>query len=569
MLAIVDMTLPPNEGDVLKRRVAALFHAMADFLKSDPALYSLYLLHSQDDQDFRADTPESYLAFVLWFLVHGRHRYRYPLVIPDRLKDLISFPNEDGRHLLAGYLASQRAEFKRDLGENFNEELAWYYFEALPKYHLAPLLSGSELARLGSGDHYDRLVALSGVHRGTSKKEDLTGEDRPATSSFLRDRLKRLSRANVESRNLPSVSIVGFHRSVLGLGEDARCLFECLLDAGVRSELIDVSPPSLERHPGAGDYAAFEAELPTAPVVIFCMPAFEMMRVIASHVLAPPNRRQYRIGYWPWETDELPANWRHAYSFVDEIWASSKFLRDVYGRQTTKPVIYMPLHIEVADPLLPDEFKRLFETKFTFLSIFDFNSRIERKFPLGAIKAFQTAFSNSRKNVQLVLKTLHCEMRPRDFEPIRKAIDDDARIVLVDGPLSKAEVCGLVAASDAYLSLHRAEGFGRPVAEAMLLGTPVIVTNWSGPCDFLNRETGFPINSYLRPVGSGEYPFAAGRWAEPDLDHAAAVMRDLCEKGHAPESMIERAKATVSESFSRSRIAERLRDHLSKIPAGL
>jgi glycosyltransferase involved in cell wall biosynthesis len=343
-----------------------------------------------------------------------------------------------------------------------------------------------------------------------------------------------------------------------------RSLFDCLLDAGVTPELIDVSPSVLEKFDQPHIYSAFESSRPNASVVIFCMPFFEMMRIICTLGLTTSSQ-QYWIGYWPWETTALNPGWIKSFEFVNEVWASSRFLYETYSKHTKKPVFHVPLNVCVPVPMEPEEIGSLFGAKFTFLSVFDFNSRIERKNPIGAISAFRRAFPKKTEHAQLVLKTIHGDLRSDEFDVVRAAMDEDERIVLLDGALSREEVCWPIQNSNVYLSLHRSEGFGRPIAEAMLLGTPVIATGWSGNTDFLSEETGFPIKYRLRAVHPSEYPFAAGEWAEPDLEHAADVMRRLYQSGGPKPGITLQAKRLVTKLFSRPSTSAKLVERLIAI----
>jgi glycosyltransferase involved in cell wall biosynthesis len=532
---------------------------VANFIRSDPALYSYYLLRC--DEHTRKDTFESYFRFLLWLILVGRNDYRQPLVIPKVIRDMVSYPNDQGRHSLMNVvLSSMVGEI-----ENRDEARARYYFHALPKFALGPFVSRAELVgfnRPGTLKAFARLAAAQGPQDGESLAEP----------TCLVDQLGRLSSAKPNAV-VPSVSIVGYHRSVLGLGEDARSLFDCLLDVGVAAELIDVSP-TVRRESGdesvlaqsdiAHIFKAFESSRPNASVVIFCMPCFEMIRIICTLGLVR-TRAQYWIGYWPWETTELGPGWVNSFEFVGEVWASSRFLYETYSKQTRKPVFHIPLNIQVPGPIEPNGLRSLLGSKFTFLSIFDFNSRIERKNPLGVIAAFCRAFPKKTEHVQLVLKTIHGKRHLDDFEVVRKAADEDGRIVLKNDALSREEICWLIQNSQVYVSLHRSEGFGRPIAEAMLLGTPVIATGWSGNTDFLTEETGFPIGYRLRPVTPSEYPFAAGEWAEPDIGHAAAVMRHLYEQGGASPDILLNAKQLITKLFSRTSIGTKLVDRLMAI----
>lgn len=528
------------------------------FVRQSPVLHSSYLLFVEGQRDFEAGTLGSFFAFTIWFMVHGRREFRAPAVIDDELRSVVATLDPRGCHPLMHYLAQQN-------GLNLDDEAlrAWYYCEGVPQTRMAGCLSRPEIAALGrSVEGDDRTIELD-------RLAALRYRTAPPPHPAFIDTLGRLARRVAPETGLASVTVVGLHRSVLGIGEDARCLFDCLCEAGIVADLLDVSPPGLERHESADDYAPFETATANGAIVIFCLPAFEMMRAIGALNLVAVKHKQHWIGYWPWETTALPEAWRHVYDHVDEIWASSRFLVDVYSAGTTKPVIHMPLHIRVEEPVVPEDVRSVFDGRFSFLSIFDFNSRIERKNPLGSILAFRQAFPPAVRDVQLVLKTLHGNHRPKDLERIVAAIGDDRRIVIIDGALPKAELCGLITLADVYLSLHRSEGFGRPLAEAMLLETPVIATGWSGSADFLNPKTGFPIRSTLRPVLPGEYAFAAGEWAEPDLDHAAACMRDVHAQPATAEAMLLSAKYSVEHRLGRRAIAGRLIERLLAVSAAL
>jgi glycosyltransferase involved in cell wall biosynthesis len=128
----------------------------------------------------------------------------------------------------------------------------------------------------------------------------------------------------------------------------------------------------------------------------------------------------------------------------------------------------------------------------------------------------------------LVLKTMGSDWKSEERDALLDAISGDPRIVMIDRELSRARAIALLALSDCFVSLHRSEGFGRGPAEAMLLGKPVITTDYSGTCDFATPETALLVDYQLVPVGEGEYPGGTGQvWAEADIEQAAAAMRKI------------------------------------------
>ena len=517
------------------------------FIEQNPLLRSFYLVHRSALTNVVNDSDDLRI-FASWFVVYGRHIYRGPAVITAALVDVLTQFDDAGCHGLMRLLAEWNGVNSTDA-----DLQSWYYYDAVARFRLGSFLKASELRRMGRGD----ALPLGWPEEAITA----TGHQSPAPAAYL-SCLRALVRGAQEGIDLPSVSIVGFHRSVLGLGEDARCLFDCLCCIGIGAELVDVSPPELSPFEAHGRYGAFEASRPTGSIVVFCLPAFEMMRALAHTGIVLDRSRQHIVGYWPWETTTFPAEWRHAYDAVDEVWASSRFLEQVYLTESSKPVIPMPLHVRTALPVTMSDIDGIFQGAFTFLGVFDFFSRIERKNPAGTIAAFRSAFPLGSEPVGLVLKTINGERRPQDLAAMIEIAKFDRRVVIVDGVVSDAELSGLIKQAGAYISLHRAEGFGRPLVESMLLGTPVIATDWSGSADYLTEETGYPVRSHLRPVGQQEYPFAAGAWADPDVGHAANQMRLVYRDGDNARLRAERAQRYVESAYGLATVSSRLKDRL-------
>jgi glycosyltransferase involved in cell wall biosynthesis len=238
--------------------------------------------------------------------------------------------------------------------------------------------------------------------------------------------------------------------------------------------------------------------------------------------------RDYTIGYWAWELAKFPQEWKSSFAFVQEIWVSSRFAYDAIASETTKPVLLMPMAVAVPPPepgLRRADFG-LPEDKFVFYFSFDFRSYASRKNPLAAVAAFRRAFPRRNPSAALLLKTIGSEWKPEERDRLLEVIHGDSRILLIDREFTRPRAIALLALSDCFLSLHRSEGFGRGPAEAMLLGKPVIVTDYSGTRDFATSETALLVDYELVPVGAEEYPGAQAQvWAEPDIEQAAVAMR--------------------------------------------
>jgi glycosyltransferase involved in cell wall biosynthesis len=197
----------------------------------------------------------------------------------------------------------------------------------------------------------------------------------------------------------------------------------------------------------------------------------------------------------------------------------------MYKEATDKPVKLVPLAVSVARMKpYPRKHYGLPEKKFLFLYIFDFNSSVARKNPMAAVQAFKQAFKPSDNTVGLVLKTMNTKPNNPEWQAFLKECQTDKRIQLITETLDRPEVLGLINACDAYVSLHRAEGFGRTLAEAMLLGKPVVATNYSGNVDFLIDGT-YPVSYKLVSVTENSYQWLDPQdeyvWAEVDINSAS------------------------------------------------
>jgi glycosyltransferase involved in cell wall biosynthesis len=186
-----------------------------------------------------------------------------------------------------------------------------------------------------------------------------------------------------------------------------------------------------------------------------------------------------------------------------------------------------------------------------FLFVFDYFSIFERKNPLGAIDAFRRAFPRGDEPVRLVLKSINAAADPANRRLVRAAAAHDARIELIDGYLSRREKNEMLGACDAYVSLHRSEGFGYTLAEAMSLGKPVIGTPWSGPADFMTKSNSFPVAYELVELIEDYGPYSAGQtWAQPDVDDAALAMRAVHERPAEARVRGMRGAADIATRYS-------------------
>ena len=278
--------------------------------------------------------------------------------------------------------------------------------------------------------------------------------------------------------------------------------------------------------------------------------------------------RSYTIGCWAWELAKFPREWASSFAFVQEVWAASRFSYEAIARATTKPVFLMPMAVAVppAEPGLKRADFGLPDGKFVFYFSFDFRSYASRKNPLGAVAAFRRAFPQRGAPVFLLLKTIGSSWKPEDRDRLLETIRGDPRIQIIDCELARPRAISLLALSDCYLSLHRSEGFGRGPAEAMLLGKPVIATDYSGTRDFATPETALLVNYELVPVGEAEYPGATGQvWAEIDLDHADWAMRRITSDPALAGQLGRAGRELISRRYAPNVVGARYAERIEAI----
>jgi glycosyltransferase involved in cell wall biosynthesis len=153
-----------------------------------------------------------------------------------------------------------------------------------------------------------------------------------------------------------------------------------------------------------------------------------------------------------------------------------------------------------------------------------------RKNPAGAIEAFRRAFPGPEA-AHLVVKVTGTGGAPQAAATLRALIAGMPNVTLLDRFLPAADLSALIAQCDVFLSLHRAEGLGLFLAEAMWLGRPIVATGWSGALQLLDDSHAMLVRHRTVPVRAGDYTWVppGASWAEPDLDHAAECLRRLAE----------------------------------------
>jgi 2-polyprenyl-3-methyl-5-hydroxy-6-metoxy-1,4-benzoquinol methylase/glycosyltransferase involved in cell wall biosynthesis len=360
------------------------------------------------------------------------------------------------------------------------------------------------------------------------------------------------------------VNLAGHVTSEKGVGEGARSTVRVLRAANVPVLLNNFIDPG--SHNTEPEIALSATDNPYA-VNLLHMNADELPTFLS---LSGEGyfRDRYNIGYWAWELSRFPIKWMDSFKHLDEIWVPSNFVLDSVSRCSPIPIVRVPHAIpeELPTTAHTRSYFGLPKKKYLFLFMFDFMSIMERKNPLGLIEAFKKAFKPS-DDVVLVLKGVHANSAAKKLQILQSAAEG-ANVKFLDAVLSKPDTNALIKLCDCYVSLHRSEGFGLTMAEAMSLGKPVIATAYSGNMDFMTQSDSFLVNYHLTPLSRDYEPYERGSlWAEPDLNHAAELMRLVYEDKLAAERAGRRARRAMLRQFAPGAIAQIVRTRLAALNA--
>jgi glycosyltransferase involved in cell wall biosynthesis len=327
--------------------------------------------------------------------------------------------------------------------------------------------------------------------------------------------------------NKPGVCLVGYAKAEFGLGEDVRLLRAALDEANIANVVIN-APWQIAARQSIDEPAVEAADAGfNCDVMLYVMPPADTVTLL-NKIGSRAFSARRKIGFWQWELGRFPVPAKLAIDLVDEIWCHSEHAATAFRQATDKPVIKVPLPVSVPETGIASRAAfGLPEQAFVIFTSFDGASSIARKNPLAAILSFQRAFPvNGSVNARLIVKAMNTNNDPLWRECMRKAAVDE-RVVIIDTVLDRDVYYQLLRACDAVISLHRAEGFGRLMAEAMAYGIPVIASRYSGNLDFMTDENSWLIDGDLVPLLPGDYAFHQGQvWLEPSVEQAATALRE-------------------------------------------
>ena len=496
--------------------------------------------------------------FKFWLLAYGLAQYP-PLAEDHGLRKFAIADHRKNKHGLTNlqqsiYNARSDLQVAFSLDTNKQEFLWWFYTFGLNEHKFWFFLNDAEqdFVRGLPAPWVARLVELE--------------ESNATKISVKKTKHQRFG-----------VNVIGYVYGQLGIGEDARMASRSLLAAQVPFNMVSMAPGA-EVSQNDRSMQQYVVERGEFAINLFCLTAEETGRFYAEQGASQFINR-YNIGYWPWELGAWPEAWQMLFDLVDEVWVSSQHTFDALVPVCDKPLYLMPMAVDLG-PVTQFKSQRQARAHFglpaqakLFCFSFDLNSYIDRKNPQACVEAFLRAFSQdeySDASVGLVIK-VHAPKQPNEaWDNLKALAAIDSRIHIIEQTLDRPDLLALYQTCDCFVSLHRAEGFGRGLAEALQLGLRVICTGYSGNLDFCFEPATELVDYRLVKIGQAQYPHAKGQyWAEPITEHAAQLMQKVFALPKPAPNSMPKVKQTAEgfEEFSPAVVGKRYKQRLKEIYA--
>lgn len=363
------------------------------------------------------------------------------------------------------------------------------------------------------------------------------------------------------------INIVGDVRAEIGLGQSMRLLVGEIAHSGIDYTIYQ---QNMDGNLRADDHSYDNKITQTTPygVNIFHINPYELGEAY-SKLGRNMWEKKYNIAFWLWELEEFPEEWKQCFPLVDEVWTPSEFTSASIRKVIDVPVVTIPYAVEAPiDSRYDRAYFQLPEEMILFLTMYDCNSTMDRKNPMATIEAFKKAFLGKNreltKRIGLVVKVNNATNE--DMGVLKQALEDCDNIYYITDVLSKVEVNSLIAIADVFVSLHRAEGFGLVMAEAMLNNTVCIATNWSSNTEFMNEEVACMVPYTMTEIKKSNVQYKKGyQWAEPDVNVAAEYMKQLAQDEFYRRTLMEKAKTYIEKRLSMERAVQCITKRVKEI----
>ena len=361
------------------------------------------------------------------------------------------------------------------------------------------------------------------------------------------------------------VRFIGYFESKLGLGIAAKNTIDCYRQISNKFSIYPYNNAALNRF--ESKYLPEKYNTHSHHKINIFELGLDNVEHALENVCKTSTRKMYNVLKLYWELSEIPEEKIEALTKFDEIWVPSKFIYDAVVKIYNKKAFIIPPFV---DTKRQKHFKRnhfrMGKDLFYFLFSFDYNSSIHRKNPLAVIKAFRAAFPDNQ-SVRLILKSNNPKDAAINSDFVENLKSFDNRIIFIEDYLDRSSMLSLIQCCDCYVSLHRSEGYGMGMAEAICFGRKVVATNYSGNVDFINNNNSFAVDYRLINIENGEYFLSQGmHWANPIHNSAVKQLRlAYNNKPSLLDKLMQRRKLYRSEIPTKAAIAKMIHKRIVAI----
>jgi len=361
------------------------------------------------------------------------------------------------------------------------------------------------------------------------------------------------------------VNVFGFIGGEFGLGEAVRLIIKALNKAEIPVSLINYDIKTNHRHQD-DTFKNYSSDA-NYPINLVLLGPSEGKRILAHY---PEHffKNKYNVFYLNWESEHIPQEYVNNLNFYDEIWVPAQYCKDIVSKYCQMPVNIIPYPIEIDVDDHKDEEAESFYNKnsFNFFFMFDYNSTLERKNTLNLINAFEKAFGKNDPKVSLTIKTSKSSKFVQERELLESHVKEFQNVKIIEKIYDKQTLYKIIKGCDSYISLHRSEGFGLTMAEAMYFGKPVIATNYSGNLEFMNHDNSFLVDFKKTKLNSLINNYDADTiWSEPNIDHAAELMKLVKENSDIVKNKAINGQITILTDFSVKKIGDIINNRVKEI----
>jgi glycosyltransferase involved in cell wall biosynthesis len=343
------------------------------------------------------------------------------------------------------------------------------------------------------------------------------------------------------------ITIAGHITAESGTGEAVRSIIKSVEAVGIPYQLVNFERNIYRKNDTSYKKFSFTKNYSHNIIVINADQIETFYNLVGNSFF----EGKYNIAYWLWEQSNFPKEWTEQEKHFDEVWTASDFSKKAIEENSSLPVTTIPLAISNRrkEKKYNKQYYAVNSRTYVFLFIFDFLSVFERKNPMAIIQAFNEAFSEN-ENASLIIKMSNSRYDKKNFMLLKSAIKRK-NIKIIDTYISRDEISSLLNICDCYISLHRSEGFGYTIFEAMKKSKPVIATGYSGNIDYMNKKNSFPVKYNLTKLLSnfGDYKKNT-YWADPDISDASKKMRFVYENRNVAKNIGKQAKIDIQQHLS-------------------